>query len=141
MDGWGIAALAVAFSIGLALGVKWMSGRPIINNVTQKVETNTHVAGGGPGGVSHFVGGTVLPVFAIVAVVALAVAAVASSINANAQVSNIAQRSVEAQKEIVQAMPEPLQWLYNNLRLSWLLRRNLTRPRLQRRLLCLCFVP
>ena len=107
MDGWGIAALSVAFSIGLALGVRWMGGRPIINNVTQKVDTNTHVAGGGSGGVSRFVGGTLFPIAAIVAVVALALGLVASSIDANARVSDVAQRSIDAQKTIVQSMPEP----------------------------------
>lgn len=99
-----IAALAVTLAIGVLIGVNAMSKRPIINNITQNVNHSVSVAGGGA---ARSVAGVVFPVLALGALGVITLAAVSSSTNANQQVTDTAARSIEAQREIVQAMPQP----------------------------------
>ena len=104
--GWGVAGVLVVFVAGLLVGLYLMSKRPIINNVTQNVNHAVNVSSSG-GGVVRSVAGAVVPVLALGAVAVVALAAVSSSANANQQISDTAQRSIEAQQQIVKAMPQP----------------------------------
>lgn len=103
--GWGVAVVLGVFVAGLLIGVAAMSKRPIVNNISQNVNHSVTVASGG--GAARSIAGVVFPVLAWGAVAIVALAAVSSSTNANQQVTDTAQHSIEAQREIVKAMPQP----------------------------------
>jgi heme/copper-type cytochrome/quinol oxidase subunit 2 len=103
--GWGVAAVLVVFVAGVLIGVYAMSKRPIVNNVTQTVNHTVNTQHGG--GAARSVAGVVFPVLAVGGMAIVALAAVSSSTNASQQVTDTAARSIEAQREIVKAMPQP----------------------------------
>lgn len=103
--GWGVALVLAVFVAGLLIGVAAMSKRPIVNNISQNVNHSVNVASGG--GAVRSVAGAVFPVLALGALAVITLAAVSSAANANQQATDTAARSIEAQREIVQAMPQP----------------------------------